>query len=126
MVPMDSFYRTIFYPITYIRSLFSINHITSYVDSRVYMVCNLDPVSIIFALFLFNNYIAMSIENTRDRNLSPSGYSYRSSSVAAGALHYLVIIHIHTQHCCCTQLLSQVTYSDNQTTTPGRKRTANK
>ena len=101
-----SFYRIIFYPITYILSPFSTNYITSYPGSRVYMVCNLDPVSIIFALFLFNNYIAMSIENTRDRNLSPSGYSYRSSSVAAGALHYLVII--HTQHCCCTQLVSQV------------------
>ena len=47
---MDSFYRTIFYPITYILSLFSTTHIPSYLGSRVDMVFNLDPVSMIFAL----------------------------------------------------------------------------
>ena len=60
MVQMDSFYRIIFYPITYILSSFSTNHIPSCLNSRVDMVSNLDPVSMIFALFLFNNYLATS------------------------------------------------------------------
>ena len=49
MVPMDSFYRIIFYPITYVLSPFSTNHIPKCLGS-VDMVSNLDPVSMIFAL----------------------------------------------------------------------------
>jgi hypothetical protein len=52
MVLMDSFSRTIFYPITKILSSLSINYIPSCLDSRVDMVSNLDPVHIIFALSL--------------------------------------------------------------------------
>ena len=52
MVPMDSFYRTTFYPITYTLSPFATNHIPSCLGSRVDMVSNLDPVSIIFVLSL--------------------------------------------------------------------------
>ena len=52
MVPVDSFYRTTFYPITYILSPFSTNHIPSCFGSRVDMVSNLDPVSMILALSL--------------------------------------------------------------------------
>jgi len=52
MVPMDSFYRTIFYPITYTLSPFSTNHIHSCLGSRVDMVSILDPVSMIFVLSL--------------------------------------------------------------------------
>jgi hypothetical protein len=50
--PMNSFYITIFYPITYILFSFSINHIHSYLGSRVDIVSNLDLVSMIFALSL--------------------------------------------------------------------------
>ena len=57
---MDSFYGTIFYPIAYILSLFCTNHIHSCLGSRVDMVFNLDPISMIFALSLFNNYIITS------------------------------------------------------------------
>jgi hypothetical protein len=59
---MDSFNETIFYPITYILSPFSINHISSCLGSRVDMVSNLDLVYMIFALSLslFNNYLATS------------------------------------------------------------------
>jgi hypothetical protein len=53
---MDSFYITIFYSITYIVSLFATNHIPSCLGSRVDMVCNMDPLSMIFALF--NKYLA--------------------------------------------------------------------
>jgi hypothetical protein len=49
---MDSLYRIIFYPITYIFSSFSTDHIPSCLDSRVDMVFNLDPVSMIPALSL--------------------------------------------------------------------------
>ena len=59
MIPMNSFYRTIFYSITYILSPFSVNHILSCLDSRVDMVSNLDLVSMIL-LSLFNNYLATS------------------------------------------------------------------
>jgi hypothetical protein len=52
MVPIDSFYRIIFYLITFILSPFLANHITSYLGFRVDMVSNLDPVSMIFALYL--------------------------------------------------------------------------
>jgi hypothetical protein len=52
MVPMDSFYRTIFYPITYILSPISTNHIPSCLGSRIDMVSKLDPVFMIFALSL--------------------------------------------------------------------------
>jgi hypothetical protein len=62
MVAIDSFYITIFYPITYILSPFSINHIPLCFGSRVDMISNLDPVSIIF-LSLFNNYIAISTKH---------------------------------------------------------------
>ena len=55
---MDSFYRIFFYPITFIVSPFSANHITSCLGFRVYIVSNLDPFSMIFALSLFNNYLA--------------------------------------------------------------------
>jgi hypothetical protein len=47
---MDSLYRIIFYLITYILSPFSTNHILSCLGSRVDLVSNLDPVSMIFAL----------------------------------------------------------------------------
>jgi hypothetical protein len=60
MVPMNSFYGTFFYPITYILSQFFINHIPSCLGSRIDMISNLDPVSMIFALSLFNNYLATS------------------------------------------------------------------
>ena len=63
MILMDSFYRTIFYPIIYILSPFSINHIPSCLGSREDMVSNLDPVSMIFALSLFNNYLATSVKH---------------------------------------------------------------
>ena len=69
---MDSFYGTIFYPIAYILSSFSTNHIPLCLGSRVDMVSKLDPVSIIFALYSItilqhqqNAYVAvqlMSIE----------------------------------------------------------------
>ena len=49
---MDSFYTIICYPIIFILSPFSINHITSCLGFRVDMVCKLDPVSMIFALSL--------------------------------------------------------------------------
>ena len=52
MVIIDSFYRIIFYPITFIISPFSTNYITSCLGSRVDMVSNLDPVSMIFTLSL--------------------------------------------------------------------------
>ena len=52
MVRMDSFYRIFFYLITFILSLFSTNHITSYLGFHVDIVSNLDPVSMIFALSL--------------------------------------------------------------------------
>ena len=52
MVSMDSFYTTTFYPITYTLSSFSTNHILSCLGSRVDMVSNLDPVSMIFVLSL--------------------------------------------------------------------------
>jgi hypothetical protein len=45
---MNSFYGTIVYPITYILSLFSINHIPSCLGFRVDMVSNLDLASMIF------------------------------------------------------------------------------
>ena len=60
MVPMDSFCRTIFYPITYILSPFSTNHISSCLGSRVDIVSNLDPVYMNFALSLFNNHLVTS------------------------------------------------------------------
>jgi len=59
MVPMNSFYRIIFYPITFILSPFSTNHIPSCLSSRVDMVSNLDPFCMIL-LSLFNNYLATS------------------------------------------------------------------
>jgi hypothetical protein len=49
---MDSFYRIIFYQTTYILFPFFTNHISSCLDSRVDMIYNLDPVSMIFALSL--------------------------------------------------------------------------
>jgi hypothetical protein len=52
MAPMDSFYGTIFYPIVYILSPVSINHIPSYLGSRVDMVSNLNPISMVFVLSL--------------------------------------------------------------------------
>ena len=52
MVPLDSFYRKTFYPIIFILFPFSINHITSCLQSRVDMVFNLDLVSMTFALSL--------------------------------------------------------------------------
>jgi len=52
MVPMDSFYRIFFYPITFIHSPFIANHITSCLGFCVDMISNLDPVSMIFALSL--------------------------------------------------------------------------
>jgi hypothetical protein len=52
---MDSFYRTIFYPIIYIFSPFSTNHIFSFLGSRVDLVSNLDPVFMIFALSSITN-----------------------------------------------------------------------
>jgi hypothetical protein len=50
MVLMDSFYKTNFYPTTSILCSFSTHHIPSCFGSRVDMVSNLDPVSIIFVL----------------------------------------------------------------------------
>jgi len=47
-----SFYRIFFYPIIFILSPFSTNHITSCLGSRVDMVSNLNSVSMIFALSL--------------------------------------------------------------------------
>ena len=60
MVPIDSFYRIFFYPITFIVSPFLTNHITSCLGFCVDMVSNLDPGSMIFALSLFNNSLATS------------------------------------------------------------------
>ena len=59
MVPMDSFYRIFFNPITFILFLFSANHITSCLGFCVDMVSNLDPVFMIFIL-CFNNYLVTS------------------------------------------------------------------
>ena len=60
MVPIDSFYRTIFYSITYTLSILYQSH--PFMSCfRVDMVSNLDPVSIIFALF--NNYLAISAKH---------------------------------------------------------------
>jgi hypothetical protein len=50
MIPTNNFGGTIFYPITYILSSFSIDHIPSRLDSRVDIVSDLDSVSIIFTL----------------------------------------------------------------------------
>ena len=52
IVPMNSFYRIIFYLITYILSPFSTNHIYLCLGSLVDMVSNIDPVSMIFDLSL--------------------------------------------------------------------------
>ena len=60
MVPMDIFYRIFFYPITFILSPFLANHITSCLGFCVDMISNLDQVSMIFALSLFNNSLAIS------------------------------------------------------------------
>ena len=60
MLPMDSFYIIICYPIIFILFPFSTNHITSCLGFRVDMVSKLDPVSMTFALSLFNNYLATS------------------------------------------------------------------
>ena len=49
---MDSFYRIFFYPITFILSPFSANHIALCLEFCVDMVYNSDPVSMIFALSL--------------------------------------------------------------------------
>jgi hypothetical protein len=49
---MDSFYIIILYPITFILSPLSTNHITSCLGSRVDIVSNLEPVSMIFTLSL--------------------------------------------------------------------------
>ena len=57
---MDSFYTIICYPIIFILSPFSTNHITSYLGSRVDMVSKLDPIFMIFTLTLFNNYLTTS------------------------------------------------------------------
>jgi len=42
----------VFYPIIFIVSPFSTNHITSCLGSRVDMVSNLDPVFMVFVLSL--------------------------------------------------------------------------
>ena len=60
MMSMDSLYIIIYYPITFIISPFLINYITSCLGSSVDMVSKLDPVSMIFALSLFNNYLVTS------------------------------------------------------------------
>ena len=65
---MDSFYRTNFYPIAYILSPFSTDH--NPFGSRVDMVSNLDPVSMIFALSLFNNYLATSAKRLGDNTIN--------------------------------------------------------
>ena len=49
---MDSFYRILFYSITFILSSFLINHITLCLGFCVDMVSNLELVSMIFALSL--------------------------------------------------------------------------
>jgi len=48
MVPMDSFYTIICYPITFILSILN-QSITLCLGSRVDMVSKLNPVSLIFA-----------------------------------------------------------------------------
>jgi len=48
MVPIDSFYKIFFDPITFILSPFSTNHITFCLGSRIDMISNLDPISMIF------------------------------------------------------------------------------
>ena len=50
IVLIDNLYRIIFYPITCILSSFCTNLNPSCLGSRVDMVSNLDPVSMIFAL----------------------------------------------------------------------------
>ena len=52
MVSMDSFYKIFFYPIIFILSPFSANHITSCLGFCVDIVSNLDLVSMIFVLSL--------------------------------------------------------------------------
>jgi hypothetical protein len=66
MIPTNNFCGTIFYPITYILSSFSIDHIPSRLDSRVDIVSDLDSVSIIFTLSLVNNYLATSAKRLGD------------------------------------------------------------
>jgi hypothetical protein len=70
MVPMDSFYRTTFYSIIYILFPFSTNHILSCLSSCVDMVSNLDLISTIFALSLFNNYLATSAKRSGDGTIN--------------------------------------------------------
>ena len=70
MVPINNFYITFFYQITYIFSPFSTNYISSCIGSRVDMVSNLDLVSMIFALSLFNNYLAISAKRLGDSTIN--------------------------------------------------------
>ena len=59
--PNEQFLQNIFfYPIIFILSPFLLNHITSCLGSCVDMVSNIDPVSMICALSLFNNSLATS------------------------------------------------------------------
>jgi hypothetical protein len=67
---MDSFYKTIFYPIMYILSPFSTNPISLCFGSHVDMVSNLDPVSMIFLLSFFNNYITTSAKRLGDSTIN--------------------------------------------------------
>ena len=65
MAPINSFYTIIFYPVTFILFPFSTNHTTLCLRFRVDMVSNLDPVFMIFTLFLFNNHLVTSAKMLR-------------------------------------------------------------
>ena len=77
---MHNFYIIFFYPIIYVLYPFSANHIPSCLGSRIDMVSNLDPVSIIFALSSItilphqqNAYVAVQLMSIKTMMVSALG-----------------------------------------------------
>ena len=101
IVSIDSFYRITFYPITYILSPFSTYHIPSYLGSRVDMISNLDPVSMIFCS-LFNNYFTTSAkclcDSTINIHKNYSGFYIGSALRSIMHPHQVCVVYI----CTCT------------------------
>jgi len=62
MVPMDSFYRIFFYPITFILSPFLTNHITLCLEFCVDMVSNLGQSQWTMSLYGFTYQHVIEIE----------------------------------------------------------------
>ena len=101
MVPMDCFYTIFLYPITFILSPFLANHITSCLGFCVDMVSNLDLVSMIFTLSLFNNYIAASTKclcDTAINNVYGNHDGFCIGSALIRARLILARFHIYTPH----------------------------